>query len=271
MLLGQLLYFEKELGKLTINTTLQNLLDIEVASLDREFLISLQSEVDQSFILNQLKNHFIVNYKELLIQNELNKAVVVWNAITDHKITLEKGSYNPTLFQTQIHDWIQGGSSIHDLHTDILQSGKLSTDEQDFALYYGIHFLDTLLRVQQHDPETTDSPIVESSRPSFDDDFSEDIELLVVGPNEFLPLFTNINIGFIDSTTLNLGEKIDKFRLGNPAVKLILIDESLDTSTVQFKKETDSDLLISTIDFNSQPSVGFFDNLVKKTLGIKLN
>ena len=271
MLLGQLLFFEKELGKLPFNVSLKNILEIEIASLNREFLNSLQNEVDQSSALNKLKNHFIVSYKELLVQNSLKMAVVMWDAITDHRISLEKPNYKHTLFQGQVYDWIEAGSSIHDLHTDILKSGKLSSDEQDFALYYGIHFLDTLLRVQESITDVADLDIVTPVKSVFNDEFIENIELLVVGPNEFQPLFTNINIGFIDSAEPKVNQKIDEFRSLNPTLKLILIDESLDIPLIHDKKELDSELLVSTIDFNSQASSGFFDNLVKKTLGIKLN
>jgi len=147
----------------------------------------------------------------------------------------------------------------------------LTTDLEDFALFYGIKVLAILnqdiLNTQLGStewqlPETTTTPGSLSTKPN----------ILVLTSEIYAPLFINLNCDYlpISEDLPELLKAVTQIITNNPEIKLILINSDNEKIETYLHKHLTSNVLITTIEFTKFAQNAFFDSLVRKTLGVRL-
>ena len=274
MFLGQLYYFEKELDKILISSSYSALLDIELAGVDPSFVGELRKLNSSSQILLELKERFIRGYESVLLNNGLKKSLDFWKWITS-PVNKINGAIPESEFQANIVNWLRSGASQRQLKHDILIEGRLCNQEQDFALFYGLHALykiNTFL-AGTNDEITAITSLTSQKQIELDQDLLETPQILVIASKNVEPLVANINCVFIknsdevDTIKANLSKAISD----NPSLNLILVDSSHPELYNYIQKLKLENILASEVSFDETTENSFFDNIVKQTLGIRLD
>ena len=273
MFLGQLYYFEKELDKILISSSYSALLDIELAGVDPSFVAELRKLNSSSQILLELKEIFIRGYESVLLNNGLKKSLDFWKWITS-PVNKVNGAVPQTEFQSNIVNWLRSGGGLMQLKHEILVEGRLCNQEQDFALFYGLHALykiNTFLAGTGE--EVTTIPALSSQKHTvLEQDLLENPQILVIASTNIEPLVTNINCVFIRNSDdiETIKNNLSKAILDNPSLNLILVDSAHADLYNYIQKLKLENILTSQISFDDTTENSFFDNIVKQTLGIRL-
>lgn len=269
MFLGQLYYYEKELDKVAISSPAASLLDIEIAGVDQAFISNIKTLSDTSQMLIELKERFIRGYELVLKENSLEHSLDFWKYITS-PVFKQEVARPTTEFQQVIADWLIQGASVGFLKNEILVAGKLINDEQDFALFYGLHVLQKingfLSGADEHIVQIESKKVI----PELTQELAENPEIIVVASSAIEPLLININCLFVRNSdpVQVLKTNISKLLQDFESIKLILVDNQDLLEALSNQKF--EGILISQINFVDNQSDNFFDDLVKKTLGIRL-
>jgi hypothetical protein len=274
MFLGQLYYFEKELDKILISSSYTAMLDIELAGVDPSFVAELRKLNSSSQILLELKERFITGYESVLLNNGLKKSLDFWKWITS-PVNKINGAIPESEFQANIVNWLRSGASQRQLKHEILIEGRLCNQEQDFALFYGLHALykiNTFL-AGANDEITDITSLTSQKQIELEQDLLETPQILVIASKNVEPLVANINCVFIknsdevDTVKANLSKAISD----NPNLNLILVDSPHPELFNCIQKLKLENILASEVSFDETTENSFFDNIVKQTLGIRLD
>jgi len=268
MLLGQLYYFDKKLESVS-----QSLQAAEYDSIELMGVSSVDTEVfngqDLATISRTFRDIFSGSYLQVLQENKLTFAAKFWGYLTSPITPTSTVLAPKSEFQGELLQWLQEGASLQNV-SHLIKSGQLTSDEEDFALYYGLHALSVLSvskQSAQHNINVDDAQeTVELNQKS---------QILIVTDRAMAPLFTNINCIFTeitDSAEQNV-KNTQQILLKNPEVSLILVvsDNSSVAETVELlQKKVDPNIFVTTLSFSTDSASGYFDDLVRKTLGVKL-
>jgi hypothetical protein len=166
---------------------------------------------------------------------------------------------------------MQQGMDYADI-PELLNFGKLSTEERDVALFYGIKVLFLLSQQTSHE-DVRGISIPNLTPPS--KQLSEDPQMLVCSHPEFFPLFKNLNCistGYQLEAEL-MSEAINEKLSIHPSISLVLLVDSSAEEQIDFiRKHTPHHILVSTLNLQTESFNGptFFDTIVRQTLGIRL-
>ena len=273
MFLGQLFFYEKELHKINSSVGAFSILDIEIAGIVDTFKNQLREIKDKNEMLLELKEAFINGYEKVLIDNSLFKTLDFWKRITSpvFKLNVAVGASN---FQNEVNNWLEASSLALDLKKGLLTDGILTTSEQDYALYYGLHTLYIInnLLVGQDEVLDFDKLLTSKDVIVHQKELSENPQVLIVASVEVEPLIKDINGIFIrNSDSLEIvKESVIKSIKSNPEIRLILIDSKEKLCYMEILKLNLANILVTELQFSSTLEDSFFDEIVKKTLGINL-
>lgn len=258
MLLGQLYFYDKELGKLQDN--LQNFSNIEVLGIDTKSF----KRADIDLLRSDIINDFIPAIESIFKQENYKFNTIFWAYLK----SVYRGSEKPvaaTDFQISVIDWVDNDYSSESFQS-ILDSGLLLTDEADFALYYALKFLHKIIDFDNF------AQIVEQY---FDREkganLSSEPQILVVTTPAYYPLYKNINVEFLFSDTDKqiLLEQVKEVIKKKPISLMLLDSEDLDLLEYMQRK-LKQELVVSTFSMKGGGDIGFFDKIVKDTLGVRL-
>jgi len=272
MLLGQLFFYEKELSRLGTNVVVSDFLNIEIAG-TQDYIKDLQyiENIDEFGL--KLKEIFIANYQSLLSQNGLHQALSFWKYLTSalqENIDLRPNSE----FQKAILEWILAGSELKDIENNVLGYGKYSNDQEDFALYYGLHVLYLIYLSQKNSAYAAgDLDLSLLQNQLTESELSPEPEMLIISSNNIKPLIKNLNCIFVasDSTKEIIVEKTKESLNQFTSIKLIIVDTQDLELLYALKKANTDNVLMVELNFSGTQENNFFDALVKQTLGINLN
>jgi len=267
MLLGQLYYFDKKLSTISEALSLGQFQDIE--------LLGVQIDPSQfegqetSSAARTYRDAFSAGYVSVLRQNQLTFAEMFWSYLTSPVIPTSTVFQPRSEFQSELVQWLQSGASLHNV-SHLVKMGQLTSEEEDFALYYGLRALSVLTVASS---QATMLSAQTSSQESAE--LSSTPQILVLTDTATAPLFVNINCTFVhisDSVEHNVQHTLDALNT-SPEVKLVLIvsqSQSVQETLTQLQKKTDPSVFVTTLSFGNDASSGYFDDLVRKTLGVKL-
>ena len=272
MFLGQLYFYEKELSRLGSNIVVDDFLGIEIAGTQLA-IKDLQGigNIDEFGL--KLKEIFIANYDILLTENKLYKALSFWKYLTSaiqENIDLKPSSD----FQKALLEWILAGSELKDLENEALSYGKFSNDQEDFALYYGLHVLHLIYLSQKnsaYSESALDLSLLEND--VLETELGTEPEMLIISSNNIKPLINNLNCIFVASASTKeiIVEKTKAALNDFNSIKLIIVDTQDQELLHSLKKSNTNNVLLVELNFSGTQENNFFDILVKQTLGINLN
>jgi hypothetical protein len=263
MLLGQLYYFEKKLESVKFQVENENIEKVEIIGIEVNTLKSLKG-LPPSEIYSKLLVAFTQKYSEILLEEEMVMALETWNLIVNpYKSTHE--SFKFPIFN-KVNSWIDGnpGVTIDQLLVDI----GISQEDEEFSIIYGLKVLKVLLG---NDDIRSNSGYEGNNSKQINPDIES--KIVVVCRLAVSPLVTNLNCFFVDSqlSDLQIIEEINSTLNKYPNISLILIEEDkFEYLRVVIKKRLENQLLIAPLDLQIEENSGYFDNLVKKTLGVRL-
>jgi hypothetical protein len=264
MLLGQLYYFEKKLDAVPALIASGGVAQIELAGLEFDD-IKILEKYEPKDIHTKLLVLFTQKYTQLLSENGLTDALETWKLITN-PFKEESHSHNRFPLYERVDQWLNSDSEEI---SDVISDTGIANEENSFAILYGLQVLNILSNKQPKNKQNAQT-LNENHK-----HISPDLvpKIIVVCNPVLSPLFTNLNCVFIDSGLKNqdilgsIQDMVDQ----EPTISLILIDsphrEELSKLIV---KKIGNTVLVAPLDLNISESEGYFDNLVKKTLGVRL-
>lgn len=272
MLMGELFYYDKFLDRIEFPLSVENLDQVKIFLVDpldpQEFLESQSSEIAIT-----VRDRFSERFLEVLTSLQLTFAQKFWNLLTSPQVSQDFDLNSGSEFQSELIKWMQDGFNLENL-PEILSQGRLTSSEQDFALYYGLR----VLYVLTEQPKKIDLEIFdfkESSAQALSNP-TPDSEVLVICKQYLAPLFVNLNIQFspITDDPAHALENVKRILKEFPKIKLIIIEETDNWEVVKkyLQKNLGNSVLVTSLvlEQNQHQTGGYFDALVKKTLGIRL-
>jgi hypothetical protein len=271
MLLGQLYHYDALLDKFEFPLTTDNAQELELLGLEKSSTQKPRQISNQELRL-EIRDLFSRNYGRILLSNNLITSHNLWSQITSpYKVSKGDHPSDQTEFQTKLQTWIKEGVKWSEID-DLLVYGKLTTEESDVALYYGLKTLFLLSHEKPRQrPKVIQIPdLMEAS------DLSDNPQILICSHPEFFPLFKNLNCQ--TSNYLSDAEQmvyaIQEDLKSNPNISLVLIISPESENSIEYiTKKLQSQVLVSTLDLQVE-DLGkdtFFDKIVKKTLGVRLS
>ncbi len=268
MLLGQLYVYDKNLDLIEYPISPKNLQNIDILGLDRRKIGDIPHEESKS-LTTKIKNQFISNYLEILKENHYSFAVKFWSDLTSFKKIKQTKLVAQTEFQEKLLEFTK-----LDKYTiqELIKEAEINHSEEDFAILYGIKALFKLsdfANSKSVNNLTLDFKKSEASA----DNLIHSPEIVVVTDAEYEPLFVNINCLFIDSsdTLSNITNKVENILNQHSTVKLVLAKKSQNLVTHLQKNLTNpNSSLITSLELGETGEGGYFDKVVKDTLGIRL-
>jgi hypothetical protein len=263
MLLGQLYYFEKKLESVRFMVESNSLEGIEIIGVEKHFLKSLKGLTHKEIYTKILVN-FSQAYTKILKAEEMQIALEIWKLITSPYKSPYK-SNKSRIFYTVNH-WLDGNENM--TISELLNEIGITHEDDEFAIVYGLSVIKVLLGGNK----TKSKLQMENTQGK---NINPDIEpkIIIVCDLAVSPFLTNLNCVFIDITLNQQGivssimESISRYE----NISLILIEESRwEVISYQIKKYTDHQILIAPLNLRDDQNIGYFDNLVKKTLGVRL-
>lgn len=258
MLLGQLYYYDKELERL--QDGLENIQNVEILGIDSgAYKFTYFDEIRVQVI-----SDFIDGMEKVFENQKYRFNILFWKYLK----SVLKGYQVPQAasdFQSVVVDWVESDYSSQAFR-EILESGDLLTKEDDFALYYALKFLHKVLNFDNFAQVIREYSGFESGV-----ELASDPQILVITKPHYYSLFKNINVDFLSIyEDKRLLEEQIRERISKKPISLLLLDgaseELFDFVSRKFRQE----LVISDFSLEGQEGVGFFDKIVKETLGVRL-
>lgn len=282
MLLGQLYHYLKTLDKIPTPITINNLADVELAGLEKSQLESKFKDlknISTADLERKVRDIFIQSYKHFLKQNKLTVAYNYWLKLTNPKRSQKEPFKATTEFQEKLLVWQQEDFLLKNIK-NVLEAGKLALGEQDVAIFYGLSVIAKLTQVGFAYNNSL-GLIPEPEKNTEKKDLKTHPQLLVLTQNYKFPLFSNLNgvcLSVVETYQEKLAlEQIQTTLEENPEITLILIDLPNPEKLIKYlQKALPQGILITSLDLekNSQnidSNQTFFDQIVKQTLGVRLN
>lgn len=267
MLLGQLYYFNKVLDSVQWPLTPSSVSSLELCGLPRQTAEDYQG-LSSADLARKLRDRFAAAYDLVLEQEALTFASAFWGLLTSPVVDKSELPEPRTEFQSQLSTWQQNEFAIS-LLPGLLPAGYLSTQEEDFALYYGLRVLFILSEATN---VTIHKRKVQTPELKQVAEVADKPEILVLTKDYLAPLFINLNCRYVPlcETIKETWQRIQVILEQETGIKLILID-SEDLALAQYlEKHLPGHVLVSLVSFQSYTQGAFFDQIVRQTLGVKL-
>lgn len=268
MLLGQLYHFNKVLDDIKLPLTPESISSVELAGLPRQNSEDFQG-MSSDDIARNLRDQFSRNYEKLLEGESLSFAYPYWKLLVSPLVETAETLDADSDFQSQLISWQQNEFDLSQI-SDVLAAGRLALNDEDFAIYYGIRVLSVLSDLEESHKHSTDINVPEVKPAA---EVSERAEILVLTREYLSPLFVNLNCKYLPilAEPKETLKSIEYVLAEESEIKLILIDAQ-DEKLVQYlQKNLPQNLLITSVQFENFAKDDFFDQIVRKTLGVKLS
>ena len=197
----------------------------------------------------------------------MQNALKTWKLVTSPYKSKLTSPYDFPIYD-DVNKWLNGLSQ-QTLHSFIEEIG-IVVNEEEFAVLYGLKVLEVLMEEDAWSVNklSLDNHIVSSVAV-----MSQEIQMLVICRDILSPFFVQLGCDHIDSS-LEDGEIV---RLAISAISqkksisLILVDSKNNIDLIPtLRKKIDSNIVVAPFEPNIQDDQGYFDTLVKQTLGIRL-
>lgn len=267
MLLGQLYYFNKVLDSIKFPLVPEIVPQIELSGLAKQSTENYKG-MSSFYIARKIRDLFSKSYALVLDQESLGFASAYWNLLVS---PLAKESQTPepkTEFQSQLIAWQLAEFTISHLPS-LLANGRLSVDNEDFAIFYGLRVLSVFSGIQDTFSQKKDISIPEFKSVG---EVVEKPEILVLTQDYLSPLFINLNCRYLalpDNAKIALQET-QIILSQETTIKLVLVDSEDQILINYLQKHLPTNLLISSVQFRNYSQGAFFDQIVRRTLGVKL-
>ncbi len=278
MLLGQLFFYLKELDKIKKPITLESITAINLASIS-EFKKEDFKGLSETQIKRKIRDTFSDFYGNFLKTNKLKWSYTYWQKLTSPKTQkTSNGLVASSEFQTKLLSWEASEFNYQEL-SDILNLGKLATSQEDVAIYYGLKVMYIFSNLETKDTFGDFGIVAEEQNTN--QTLEENPEILVFTEPSHFPLFVNLNCeveeipGDVDPKEIL--DIIQSFIEKSPSIELVLVDKENTGKLIPYlKRHLPANILVTELSFSSLASGGgedktFFDKIVKKTLGVRLN
>lgn len=266
MNIGQLYYFAKKVEELKNLSLVDKLESIEIYGLNLQE-INFPKSISNSELKNLIKDYFIPAYSQSLEENKLAFASKFWQKLTSPKKFSGSNPSPKTDYQIDLLNWLNSDQDFPKF-LEIIQNGWLTTDLEDYTCFYGLLVIDFLT----HKLNEESQEINQFSKPLLDvNNLSSQSEILIFTEKKLSPIFQNFNcqtVLFGDDAEENLSSA-QSILQKNPEIKLVLLTNNSPETLALLEKRLPEDVLVAEISFNQEDS-GYFDNIVKKTLGVRL-
>ncbi|MEM1312493.1 MAG: hypothetical protein AAGF07_03450 [Patescibacteria group bacterium] len=269
MILGELYYYEKVLDELRIPLDLSKSIDIDLSGISVINTKDLR-HLNEIEARRYVRDVFAMSYGKVLSENKLVSACKFWEALVSPKKS-KTDTHFESEFMESLFKWLNKGGQASSLSI-LLKDGKYSTNESDFALYYGLKVLLKLSNLPQS--LSDDLELRNNYKSSLLEAVAHDTkpQIIVLTQDFFSPLFINLNCVYspiVEDKEVTL-RNIDKELLQHSEIKMVLVN-SPDLELIKYlKKHLPSDIIVSTFELENHQTQNFFDRITKKTLGIKL-
>jgi len=269
MLLGQLYYYDKCLAKIPSLIAENQFEEIEILGL--EFDIDEVFGLEKKEAARMLRDKFSISFLQILKENKLSFAHSFWGFLTSPTQTANTQLSPQTEYQTELVTWLEKGSVLDDLKS-IIKSGQLATSEDGFAIYYGIHVLQTLTLA---DPNLSEIKSINKQESELNE-VEEKPQILVITDHHLAPLFTNINCVFQDinqsvEQNLHHAKQVLQKETQISLVLIVSLTPAATTTYQALQHRLGNKVFVTSLDFSSQNDKNsYFDEIVKKTLGVRL-
>ncbi len=268
MLLGQLYYYNKVLDSIKLPLTLEQIASLDLASMPKLNISDFEGlSIDD--VSRRIKDQFSKNYENLLKQESLQFAYSFWQNLTSPVHTQQIQLQPKTDFQSQLIRWQQNDFDINQIN-QIIREGQLALVTEDFAIFYGIRVLAILSNVDLEDPFKTDLDLPDELKTTAK--LSDKPNILVLTSEYLSPLFVNLGCRtcLLSDNHKTILKDILQILSEEEEIRLILIDSKDLTIENYLQKHLPNHLLISSVQFADFSQDAFFDQIVRKTLGVKL-
>lgn len=273
MILGQLYYYQKKVEEFSDKLSAGLVSDIEIFSLPQVDSATFAG-MGSHEIARTLKDMFSSFYLKALKENKLSFAVDFWGWLTSPLVDSKVALLPRTDYQRELVEWMKKGSSFDDFDA-LLLDGSLTTEEEDYACFYGLSVLRALTLFE---PSAAESLLEEASISKIKESVkcSDKPQILVFCDNYVAPLFKNLNCEFAfisHDHEVNLKVAEEKIA-SNPSLSLVLlVGKDVAESLTLLQRKLSNELLVSALNLNEETGDvkdTFFDRLVKETLGVRL-
>lgn len=267
MSLGQLYYFEKEVSSLSKPITPDSIIGLSLPG--NIMTHQIQESQNKYEAVIHIKDEFISVYKQYLSDNNYKNELCVWNYATSASTNPFQSNAHISSYAQEIIRCVDEGFDYISWN-NLLKQGSLLTDSGDFSLYYGLHVLYALYQASHNIERRETLSDYPSSYPEALENSTSN-SALVVCQNRFKPLFASVGCIVYDQelSETNLIKNVIDCIESNGSIQIILIQN---TSLFHLVKKHTSIYKIPVVpihlDQNNQD--GFFDLIVKQTLGVKL-
>jgi hypothetical protein len=273
MIIGQLYYYNKKLDEAIQKIDRGEFGGVELLGLENDDLNELEQDASVNEFLYSLREKFNKNYREVLRNEEFVFASDFWDNLTTPVKEVSKDFVEPKSdFQNDLYTWFLEGALFEKIE-ELLNTGFLTDNSEDYALFYGLKVMYALNR--SRDSREEDSAGFDYQADSLStDNLSENPEMVVVTKSFLAPLFANLNCKTVSpKEQKELIREIKLIENSNKYLKLILlVDNTDDQLESAIRKNISPSILVASVDIDrgEKQDSGFFDDLVKKTLGVRL-
>lgn len=265
MLLGQLYYFEKKLSDIQAALMSGNLTQLEIAGIEAKDLSELTVFRGGDLKL-KLVSLFSGKYTELLAENNLQNALKTWKLIVSPYKSTSVPLSNFHLYYT-VSNWLN--NTPQENLGSLVEEIGIVFDEEEFAILYGLKVLETLA---DKEVQTNHTNTLGTDTASFVVT-GQEVQMLVICSAILSPFFVQLGCEYIDSGLAE--DKILQLAMSaisqKDSINMVLIDSKNDVELIsKMRKKVDSRIIIAPFQPNIKQDQGYFDSLVKQTLGVRL-
>ena len=264
MLLGQLYAYSNYLNSFPVEINQENVTSLQILGLDKTDLEEI-SQLSSEALKVELKAKFSLNFQQILIENNLHLALSVWKVITSPLTDLQfpktSNSYLKLVQEWEEQDFAKA------MLPDILLDGLLSTDENSYAVFYGLSVINKFASTHHVSLGIEDSVEIETKQEI------DPTTLVVICPSIYSPLFVNLGCIFIPELNQEkLIKAVAEKMVEHPQLSVILLVGQSENIQKIIQKEFPS-LEIINLEWNiwEEKEKGFFDELAMQSLGIRLS
>ena len=253
MLLGQLYYYDKELDRLQPGR--ENLGQVE--------LLGVPSTAQPPLTTDQVVDLFIQSIWQIFREENYRFDRAFWEYLK----SVQAGSELPPArseFQETVLEWV-GTDYAYANFEEVLRAGELTVDEEDFALYYALRALHKLVGFEHLVSEKTE--LSEETQP----EIAEATPILVVTEPRFFPLYKNLGIEYmhliwpLETLLKRVHEEVRDRRY-----QMVLVDTQDEEVLAALSKKLKGEALVSGFSMEPEVEGGFFQKIVRDTLGVRL-
>jgi hypothetical protein len=266
MLLGQLYAYSNYLNSFPAEINQENVTSLQILGLDKTDLEEI-SQLSSEALKVELKDKFCLNFQQILLDNNLHLALKVWQVITSPLANLQfpktSNSYLKLVKEWEEQDFARA------MLPDVLLDGLLSTDENSYAVYYGLSVIHKLAS-ENHikiDILLADELVHQEKLQEI-----SSTTLAAICPSIYSPLFVNLGCIFIPELNQEkLIKAVTEKLAEHPQISLILlVGQTENTWKVLTKEFPNLDIINLEWNIWEEKEKGFFDELAMQSLGIRL-